>query len=101
MTEYARSTNDLVEYANQIVARLCPAMLPYEIGTPAVFEPANFNGRPLGADALDVMLTLAGNNPLVDGVAPDQRRIQTEFPYFGDSYTAIEQAGIAPVALKP
>jgi hypothetical protein len=31
---------------------------------------ASFNGRELGDDALDVMLTLATNSPLVDGIAP-------------------------------
>jgi hypothetical protein len=36
------------------------------LGTSAAFEVASFNGRALGDDALDVMLTLAANMPLVE-----------------------------------
>ena len=46
---------------------------------------------------MDVMLALATNNPLDDGLAPDRSRIRGDFPYFGDPYTKAEQAGIAPV----
>jgi hypothetical protein len=37
---------------------------------------------------MDVMLALTTNTVLGDGVAPDQRRIRTEFPYFGEPYTS-------------
>ena len=39
-------------------------------------EVASFNGRALGDDVLDVMLTLAANTPIVDGLAPDRGRIR-------------------------
>jgi hypothetical protein len=66
MTTYAGSAADPGEYGKLIAARLCPNILPYELGTSAAFEVASFNGRALGDDALDVMLTLATNTPLVD-----------------------------------
>jgi hypothetical protein len=98
MTTYAGSAADPAEYAKQLVGRLCPVMLPYALGTPAKFGQTSFNGRPLGDDAMDVMLTLASNKPIADGVAPDRSRIRKEFPYYGDPYTSDEQAGVRPVA---
>jgi hypothetical protein len=65
--------------------------LPYELGTSAAFEVASFNGRALGDDALDVMLTLATNTPVVDGLVPDHARIRKDFPYYRAPYTAEEQ----------
>lgn len=72
-------------------------MLPYQVGTLAVFDRARFNGRPLAADAMDVMLALATNKSLADGVGPDHGRIRAEFPYFGSPYGKAEQAGVKPV----
>ena len=87
MTTYAGSVVNLEEYGKQIASRLCPNTLPYELGTPAAFDIAEFNGRSLDDDVQDVMLTLASNRPLHDGVAPDLlNRIRTEFPYFGEPY---------------
>jgi hypothetical protein len=97
MVAYAGSAEDPVEYGKQIASRLCPNTLPYEIGTPANFDVSGFNGRALGDDVMDVMLTLAANKPLADGVSPDPARIRKEFPYYGEPYTAEEQAGVTPV----
>jgi hypothetical protein len=97
MTTYAGSAADPSEYAKQIVGRLYPITLPYELGTPAVFSQDGFNGRPLGDDVMDVMLTLASNKPIADGVAPDLTRIRKEFPYYGAPYTKDEQTGVTPV----
>ncbi len=80
-----------------LAARLCPNTLPYELGTSAAFEVATFNGRALGDDALDVMLTLVANTLIVDGLAPDRGRIRNDFPYYGASYSAEEQVGVAPM----
>jgi hypothetical protein len=52
----------------------------------------------LGDDVLDVMLTLAANQALCDGVAPDRQRMRGEFPYFGAPYTRDEQRGVSPAA---
>jgi Domain of unknown function (DUF4331) len=97
MTTCAGSVFNPAEYGKQVVHRLCPTMLPYEIGTDAAFDHAGFNGRALGDDVMDVMLTLASNKPLGDGVAPDRTRLRSEFPYFGKPYTELEQVGVAPV----
>ena len=97
MTTYAGSAADPGEYGKLIAARLCPDTLPYDLGTPAAFELACFNGRPLGDDVLDVMLTLAANTLIADGLAPDGGRIRKDFPYYGAPYTAEEQVGVTPL----
>ncbi len=58
---------------------------------------SSFNGRALADDVLDVMLTLAANTLIVDGLAPDRGRIRKDFPYYGAPYTAEEQAGMTPL----
>lgn len=53
---------------------------------------------------MDVMLTLATNTALSDGVAPDRSRIRGDFPYFGNAYARAEQGDLAPAqapAKKP
>jgi hypothetical protein len=101
MTTYAGSAPNPGEYGKQIAGRLCPDTLPYELGTPAAFKVDSFNGRALGDDAMDVMLTLAANTPIVDGLAPDRGRIRKDFPYYGAPYTAEEQAGVTPMMARP
>jgi Domain of unknown function (DUF4331) len=101
MSGYAGSVVNPAEYGEQVAQRLCPTMLPYELGTPAAFDLSGFNGRALGDDAMDVMLTLASNKPLADGVAPDRSRTSTEFPYYAKPYTRDEQAGVIPVPRAP
>jgi hypothetical protein len=53
--------------------------------------------RPSLQGALDVMLTLAANTTIVDGLAPDRGRIRKDFPYYGVPYTAEEQVGVRPM----
>lgn len=101
MSGYAASVVNPAEYGEQVAQRLCPTTLPYELGTAAAFDLAGFNGRPLGDDAMDVMLTLASNKPLADGVAPDRSRTSTEFPYYTRAYTRDEQTGVIPVPRPP
>jgi hypothetical protein len=98
LTGHAKSSSGAQAYGELVASRLCPAVLRYEIGTPAVFSLTEFNGRPLGSDAFDVMLTLGANVPIVDGVHPDHSRILESFPYFGPSYSKTEQAGLAPIS---
>src|SRR5579862_9935946 len=85
-TRLAHSAADPSAYAAQLLARLCPAVLPYELDTPASFTFAAFNGRGLCDDVMDVMLTLATNTALGDGVAPDTRQMRPDFPYFGEPH---------------
>jgi Domain of unknown function (DUF4331) len=101
MTTYAGSVMNSDEYGKQLVARLCPTTLPYKLGTPAAFDLEVFNGRPLGDDVMDVMLTLASNKPLEDGAVPDRNRIRTDFPYFGEPYSKDEQKSVTPVPRPP
>jgi hypothetical protein len=97
MATYAGSVAEPGAYGELIAARLCPNTLPYELGTSAAFELTSFNGRALGDDVMDVMLSLAANKPIADGVAPDSARIRKEFPYYGEPYTVEEQVGVTPV----
>ncbi|MFZ0630256.1 MAG: DUF4331 family protein [Acidobacteriaceae bacterium] len=94
MTTCAGSSANPAEYGKRIAARLCPNTLPYELGTSAAFELDRFNGRALGDDVMDVMVTLAANKPLADGLVPDRGRIRRDFPYYGAPYTAEEQAAV-------
>jgi hypothetical protein len=80
MAARAGSTDDPEIYGKQIASRLLPVMLPYELGTKAAFGLSTFNGRPLGTDAYDIMLSLSANRPIMDGVAPDRDKIRGEFP---------------------
>src|SRR5271156_3462310 len=59
MATYAGSVTNPEEYGKQIASRLCPITLPYELGTAAAFDLAGFNGRQLGDDVVDGMLTVA------------------------------------------
>ena len=93
----AGSVQDPASYASMVVPRLIPAMLPYDVGSDAEFSTARFNGRPLSADAFDVMLSLAAGTAVSDGVGPDVTRIRTEFPYCGLPYDDSEQTGMRPL----
>jgi hypothetical protein len=97
----AGSASNPAEYGRQVADLLCPVMLPYELGSDAVFDFAGFNGRALGDDVMDVIITLASNVSLEDGVIPDKTRIRSDFPYFGAPFTAEEQAGMAPAQKPP
>jgi hypothetical protein len=94
----ANPAGDPVTHGREVVARLCPAVLPYELGTMAEFSVERFNGRPLATDGYDVMLTLAANRPIADGVAPPVDRIKAQFPYYGAPYSRAEQASLTPIS---
>jgi hypothetical protein len=80
------------------LSRLCPATLRYQVGTPAAFEVACLNGRPLGGDAFAAMLATRVNRPSADGVAPPADGVSSRFPHFGHPYTAVERAALTPVS---
>ncbi|MGA8037799.1 MAG: DUF4331 family protein [Candidatus Acidiferrales bacterium] len=82
----AHSAADPSAYATQLLPRICPGVLPYELDKPASFSFAAFNGRALTDDAMDVILTLVTNTALGDGVAPDARLIRPDFPYLGEPH---------------
>ncbi|MBV8798016.1 MAG: DUF4331 family protein [Hyphomicrobiales bacterium] len=91
LTRLAGSAADPAGYGQMLGLRLCPVTLPYELDTAANFSVDAFNGRGLADDVMDVMLTLATNTPLSDGVAPDRSRMRDEFPYFGEPYKSSPQ----------
>jgi hypothetical protein len=86
LTRLAGAAANPAGYGRMLAQKLCPVTLPYELDTPASFTVDRFNGRGLADDVMDVMLTLATNTPLSDGVAPDRSRIRDEFPYFGEPF---------------
>jgi Domain of unknown function (DUF4331) len=86
LTRLAESAADPDDYARRLIERLCPVTLPYELDTAALFAVAAFNGRGLADDVMDVILSLATNTALTDGVAPDVSRMRDEFPYFGEAF---------------
>jgi hypothetical protein len=101
LTGLAGSAAQPEGYAKRLIEKLCPTTLPYELGTAASFDFAGINGRALADDVMDVILTLATNTALGDGVRPDVRRIRPEFPYFGVPYSGDEQKGVAPARARP
>jgi len=76
---------------NSSLRSVCPTTLPYALDSEAAFKVAGFNGRGLADDVMDVMLALTTNTGLGDGVAPDQRCMRAEFPYFGEPYASTQQ----------
>jgi hypothetical protein len=96
LTRLAGSSANPNDHATRLIARLCPTTLPYVLDTAAAFDFVGFNGRSLTDDVMDVILTLATNTALGDGVAPDRHRVRDEFPFFGAPYSATEQADLAP-----
>ena len=101
LTGLAGSAADPHEYAKRLIERLCPTTLPYVLGTAASFDFVGINGRGLADDVMDVILTLATNTALGDGVRPDTKRLRPEFPYFGEPYSSDEQKGVTPAQVPP
>jgi len=81
-TSLAGTAPDPRAYAQQLLARLGRLTLPYEVGFPASFDVTGFNGRALGDDVMDVMLTLMADRAIDDGAAPHTCRTTDSFPYF-------------------
>jgi hypothetical protein len=96
LTWLAGSSSSPNDYAKHLLARICPTTLPYTLDTEAAFDFVGFNGRGLADDVMDVMLTLATNTALNDGVAPDKGHIRAEFPYFGELGKKSEHVNLAP-----
>ena len=67
------------------------------MGSAATFTTEAINGRPLDADAFNVMVSLAAGKSLGDGVAPDVSRLLDVFPYYGPPYTTVEQQDLLPM----
>jgi hypothetical protein len=70
-------------YADRLAHRLLPNVLPYTVGTAAVFGFADWNGRSLTDNAPDVMFSLAANTPIALGIGRESvtHAPTTGFPY--------------------
>jgi hypothetical protein len=97
LSRHANPATDAEAHGKRIADMLCPSMLPYEVGTPANFSVGRFNGRRLTDDAYDVMLSLAANTEVQDGVGPNRSRVLPDFPYYGAAFTRKEQAGLQAI----
>jgi Domain of unknown function (DUF4331) len=77
------TASDPSAYARSVAHRLLPNMLPYVVGTPAVFGFASWNGRSLIDNAPDVMFSLVTNTPLSLGIGKESVSPgpSTVFPY--------------------
>ena len=100
MTRYAGSVVNSQEYGKQVAANYAQRCFPMSC-TAAAFDHAGFNGRPLGDDVMDVMLTLASNMPLADGVGQTEAESLQTFPDHGSPYVPLEQAKVIPFARPP
>ena len=70
-------------YAEKVAHRFFPNILPYEVGTPAVFGFAEWNGRSLTDNAPNVMFSIAANTPVSLGIGKESvtSKPSTTFPY--------------------
>ncbi|MDE1992564.1 MAG: DUF4331 family protein [Rhizobiaceae bacterium] len=77
------TSEDPEAHAGAIAHRFFPNILPYEVGTPATFGFARWNGRSLTDNAPDVMFTIAANTPVSLGIGKESvtRKPSKTFPY--------------------
>ncbi|MDG4782465.1 DUF4331 family protein [Micromonospora sp. WMMD961] len=77
------TAQDPEAYGETVAARLFPDVLPYTIGTPAVYGFTGFNGRSLIDNAPDVMFSLATNSAFTIGLTKDSvtTKPASHFPY--------------------
>ena len=79
----AGTSDDPEAYGQTVAGQLFPDVLPYVVGTPAVYGFAGFNGRTWADNAPEAMLSLVTSNAVPSGLKPattkDQRA--STFPY--------------------
>lgn len=70
-------------YGEQVARQLLPDVLPYVVGTPALYSLAVRNGRPLADNAPEAMLSLVTDTAVPAGLTPAvaERYRRPEFPY--------------------
>ncbi len=79
----AGTSGDPEGYGQAVAGELFPDVLPYVIGTPAVYGFTGFNGRTMADNAPEAMLSLVTNTAVPSGLRPavaSQQRSST-FPY--------------------
>ena len=77
------TAEDPCAYGETVARRFCPNILPYQVGTPAVFGFAGWNGRSLTDNAPNVMFSIATNSPVSLGIGKESvtAKPSTIFPY--------------------
>jgi hypothetical protein len=77
------TAQDARAYGEKVAHRCCPNILPYEVGKPAVFGFAEWNGRSVIDNAPVVMFSIAANTPIPLGIGKDSvtSKPLTTFPY--------------------
>lgn len=77
------TAEDPKAYAEKVAHRFFPNILSYEIGTPAIFGFAEWNGRSLTDNAPDVMFSIAANTPVGLGIGKESvtAKPSKAFPY--------------------
>ena len=70
-------------YAERVAHRFFPNILPYEVGTPAMFGFDEWNGRSLTDNAPNVMFSIAANTPVSLGIGRESvpSKPSKTFPY--------------------
>ena len=78
-----RTSDDPVGYSQTVVQGLFPDVLPYVVGTPAIYGFAARNGRTLADNAPEAMLSLVTNTAVPSGLKPSvsSRQRSSTFPY--------------------
>jgi len=84
-------------YAEKVAHRFLPNILPYTVGTPAMFGFAEWNGRSLTDNAPNVMFTIASNTPIQLGIGKESviSKPSKTFPYVATKGEEIEVARAA------
>ena len=77
------TAEDPKAYADRIAHRFLPNLLPYEVGTPAVFGFGDWNGRSMTDNAPNVMFSIAANAPVSLGIGKESvtSKPSATFPY--------------------
>jgi uncharacterized protein DUF4331 len=76
-------SGDPADYGKAVARELFPDVLPYVVGTPAVYSFTGFNGRTLADNAPEAMLSLVAGTAIPSGLTPDVSAAQraSTFPY--------------------
>jgi hypothetical protein len=77
------TSGDPQAYGQAVAAELFPDVLPYVVGTPAVYGFTGFNGRTMADNAPEAMLSLVAGTAVPSGLKPSVAKDQrtSTFPY--------------------
>ena len=83
MVAAAGTSGDPQGYGQTVAAELFPDVLPYVVGTPAIYGFAGRNGRTRADNAPEAMLSLVTNMAVPSGLKPSVAKDQrtSNYPY--------------------